>query len=58
MNAITDLVAFGSDDEGQLEGRIEHPVSAFDPPEFDTLLPILLRKCDRLEYALIGKDKS
>lgn len=57
-NATTSLVAFGFDDEGRLVGRIEHPASTLDAAEFDTYVLTLLREGDRLEYALIGKDRS
>jgi len=55
-NALSELVGFAFDRKHNLIGIIEQPQSSLEPEELFVYIDAVARECDRLEYALTGKD--
>ena len=56
-NSHTDIVEFLLDPDGEISGRIIHPISSLDYEEFSYCAFILASQADRLEYIFSEQDQ-
>ena len=56
QNKETPLVSFQINEDGRLIGKISQLIESLDRDELLFYIEVLAKECDRLEYALTGKD--
>ena len=57
-NALKEMVTFSYDEEGNMVGVIQQPVSTMDDEELMIYLDVLAKEADRFEFKLTGKDRE